>query len=180
MRLKRGLKPAVSGEHEQAVETDHVGHWGAALSAADALLSQPQWGGAAVRVVLADWWARYAIVPWVADLDSAEERLVYARQLLTSTYGDAVSAWDVQLSDAPPTVPRVACTLPAELTAGVRTLCTKHGAKLASLQPQLIAAYDTWRYMLPPAGAWFVSIGDGTLAAARMAERAGTASTACA
>jgi hypothetical protein len=52
VRLKRGLKPAVSGEYEQALESDHVGHWGAALTAADALLSQPQWGGAAVRVVL--------------------------------------------------------------------------------------------------------------------------------
>ena len=171
VRLKRGLKPAISGEYEQTVESDHVGHWGAALTATDALLSQPQWGGAAIRVVLADWWARYAIVPWVADLDSAEERLAYARQLLTSAYGDAISTWDVQVSDAPPTMSRVACTLPAELTEGVRTLCTKHGAKLASLQPQLIAAYESWRYKLPPGGAWFVSIGDGTLAAARLAEQ---------
>lgn len=170
VRLKRGLKPAVCGEHEQAVQTDHVGHWGAALDAVDSLLSQPQWGGAVVRFVLADWWTRYAIVPWIADLDSTEERQAFARQLLTSMYGDVVSAWDVQLSDAPPTVPRLACTLPADLTAAVRTLCAKHAVKLASLQPQLIATYDTWRNMLPPVGAWFVSIGDGTLAAARVAE----------
>jgi hypothetical protein len=169
VRLKRGIKPVLSGEHEQAVENDDAGHWGPALAAADALLSQPQWGGALTRVVLADWWARYVIVPWVPDLVSLEERQAYARQLLASAYGEAVSTWDVQVSDAPPTMSRVACTLPAELTAAVRTLCTKHGTKLASLQPQLIAAYDTWRYKLPPVGAWFVSIGDGTLAAARMA-----------
>lgn len=171
VRLKRGLKPAVAGEHEQAVETDHVGHWGPALSAADALLSQPQWGGAVVRMVIADWWARYAIVPWVAELGSGEERLVHARQLLASAFGDAISEWDVQLSDAPPSVPRVACTMPAELTAAVRALCLKHGAKLASLQPQLIVAYDSWRHKLPPKGAWFVSIGEGTLAAARVADQ---------
>jgi hypothetical protein len=171
VRLKRGLKPSVSGEYEQSVETDHAGHWGPALDAADALLSQPQWGGAVARVVLADWWARYAIVPWVAELDSAEERLAHARELLASAYGDAVSAWEVQVSDAAPTVARVACTMPAELTAGVRALCAKHGTKLASLQPQLIVAYDTWRHKLPPAGAWFVSIGEGTLAAARVAQQ---------
>ena len=170
VRLKRGLTPVVAGEYEQAVETDDAGHWAAALDAADALLSQPQWSGAAIRIVLADWWARYAIVPWVADLDSTEERQAYARQLLTSAYGDVVSAWDTQVSDAPPTVSRVACTVPAELTASVRTLCSKHGARLASLQPQLIASYDAWRHQLPPVGAWFVSIGDGTLAAARVAD----------
>jgi hypothetical protein len=171
VRLKRGLKPTVAGEHEQAVETDQLGHWDPVLAAADALLSQPQWGGAVVRVVLADWWARYAIVPWVAELATADERLVHARQLLASAYGDAVQSWEVHVSDAPPTAPRVACTMPTELTESVRALCVKHGAKLVSLQPQLIVAYDTWRYKLPPAGAWFVSVGEGTLAAARVAEQ---------
>jgi hypothetical protein len=170
VRLRRGLKPAVSGEYEQAVETDHSGHWGAAINAADALLSQPQWGGAAVRVVLADWWARYVVVPWIAELSSAQERQTFARQLLSSTFGDIVSTWDVQLSDAPPTAPRLACTLPAELTEAVRGLCIKHGAKLASLQPQLVSAYESWRHLLPRVGAWFVSIGDGTLAAARIGD----------
>jgi hypothetical protein len=54
-----------------------------------------------------------------------------------------------------------ACTLPAELTEGVRT-CAASTA-LWSLQPQPIAAYEPWRYKLPPGGAWFVSIGDGRL-----------------
>ena len=169
VRLKRGLKPTVAGEHEQAFESDEVGDWTPALAAAESLLSQPQWGGALVRVVLADWWARYAIVPWSTDLTSAEERLVHARQLLAGAYGDAVSAWNVQVSDAPPSAPRVACTMPADLIESVRAMCVRHGAKLASLQPQLIAAYDTWRHKLPASGAWFVSIGEGTLAAARVA-----------
>jgi hypothetical protein len=169
VRLKRGLKPAIAGEHEQSVETDDSGHWGPALAAADSLLSQPQWGDAAVRVVLADWWARYLIVPWVASLSSGEERLTHARQLLVSAYGDAVSSWDLQVSDVPPTVSRVACTMPADLTAAVRDVCAKHGARLASLQPQLVAAYESCRQQLPAAGAWFVSIGDGMLAAARLA-----------
>ncbi len=169
VRLKRGLEPTVAGEHEQQVETDNAGHWDAVLTAADGLLSQAQWGGAGVRVVLADWWARFVIVPWIPDLDSSAERQVFARQLLTSTYGDVISGWDVQVSDAPPTMPRLACTLPMELTEGVRNLCAKHGVKLSSLQPQLVAAYETWRHVLPQSGVWFVSIGDGTLAAARVA-----------
>jgi hypothetical protein len=40
---------------------------------------------------------------------------------------------------------------------------------LKSLQPQLISAYNHWRGQLPDGGAWFVSIEQGTLAAARLA-----------
>jgi L-alanine-DL-glutamate epimerase-like enolase superfamily enzyme len=36
------------------------------------------------------------------------------------------------------------------------------------LQPQLIAAYETWRPSLPPSNAWFVSVEQGSMAAARL------------
>jgi len=170
VRLKRGLRPTLAGEHEQVLESDQMGHWGPVLEAADTLLSQPQWGGALLRVVLADWWARYAIVPWVAEVNSGEERVAHARQLLSSAYGEGVSTWAVQVSDAPPTVPRVACTMPADLVEGVRALAARHGVRVASLQPQLIVAYNTWREQLPASGSWFVSIGEGTLAAARVVD----------
>jgi hypothetical protein len=169
VRLTRGIKPALAAEHDQEVKSDTAGHWAGALAAVDGLLAESQWQGAALRVVLADCWARYAIVPWTADLSSPEERLGHARQLLASTYGDAVSGWDVQLSDAPPRSSRIACTMPGELLANVRAVCSKHGARLAALQPQLVVAYQNWRHLLPASGAWFVTVGAGTLAAARIA-----------
>ena len=55
-----------------------------------------------VLIVIADHWARYAIVRWSDSLSSAEERLAHARQLLASTYGEVVSDWDVCVSEAPP------------------------------------------------------------------------------
>ncbi len=39
---------------------------------------------------------------------------------------------------------------------------------MKSLQPQLVSAYNHWRGKLPDGGAWFVSIEQGTLAAARL------------
>jgi len=172
VRMKRGVRPALGAEHEQAIESDAAGTWTAPLAAVDALLALPEWQGADVRVVLADCWARYAIVPWVGELSSSDERVGHARQLLASTYGDAVGSWDVRLSEAAPQSARVACTMPVELLDGVRTVCAKHGIKLASLQPQLIVAYELWRHQLPPSGAWFVTVGDGTLAAARLGQHA--------
>jgi hypothetical protein len=168
VRIKRGIKASLTAEHEQSVKAQVPGDWAASLAAADAQLAKDDWKGADLRIVLADCWVRYVVVPWSAEVASADERLAHARQLLASTYGDAVSGWAVRLSDAPPHHARVACTAPAELLDGVRDLCSKHKAKLASLQPQLIAAYENWRHCLPASGAWFVTVGDGTLAAARL------------
>lgn len=170
VRLKRGLKPLPAAENEQGVQSQVAGHWRGALTALDELLGKPEWRGAPLRVVLADCWARYAIVPWATDLRTAQERLGHARQLLASTYGDAVSGWEIRLSEAPPGSARVACTIPLELLEAVRAVCTKNQARLATLQPQLIAAYENWRQCLPASGAWFVTVGDGTLAAARLGE----------
>src|SRR2546430_12459555 len=39
---------------------------------------------------------------------------------------------------------------------------------LLSLQPQLVSAYEAWRHCLPRANAWFVSVEQGSLAAARL------------
>ena len=168
VRMKRGAKPVPAAEHEQRLDGAKGDSWGAALDALTQMLAQSPWSGARTRVVLADHWARYAIVPWVAALNSAQERMAHGRQLLTSLYGDAVAGWDLRMSDAPPQATRVICAVPGELIEGVRAACTAHGGTLLSLQPQLVAAYEAWRPNLPPSNAWFVSIEQGSLAAARL------------
>jgi hypothetical protein len=166
--MQRGARPKPAAEHEQRFEDAKGDSWTAPLAALEAMLAQAPWSGARTRIVLADHWARYVIVPWVAALHSAEERLGHGRQLLNSTYGEAVATWDVRMSDAPPHMTRVACAVPSELIAAVRAACTAHGNTLVSLQPQLIAAYTAWRQCLPQSNSWFVSIEQGSLAAARL------------
>jgi hypothetical protein len=168
VRLGRGFKPRVTAEHEKILADRGSVSWSTALSAVDELLGKSEWQRAALRVVVADCWVRYAIVPWVADLRSTQERLTHGRQLLASIYGEAVSGWEVCLSEAPPGLSRVACAMPGELLTEIADLVARRGARLASLQPQLIFAYQNWRHCLPASGAWFVTIGDGTLTAARL------------
>jgi hypothetical protein len=168
VRMKRGVKPSHVAEHELRFEGVKTDSWGAALEAFAGTLAQAPWAGTHTRVVIADHWARYAIVPWVAALDSVEERLAHGRQLLTSLYGEAVAGWDVRISEAPPQATRVVCAVPVELLAGVRAACAAHGSPLLSLQPQLVAAYEMWRHCLPHSNAWFVSVEQGSLAAARL------------
>jgi len=78
VRMQRGVRPKPIAEHEQALESAHAGGWSAPLDALEALLTQPDWQGAHLRVVLADHWARYAIVPWAAALSSTGEQLAHA------------------------------------------------------------------------------------------------------
>jgi hypothetical protein len=168
VRMQRGMRPVLQAEFEQPLEATRGDAWAAALEAFAGKLGEPPWGGARTRIVIGDHWARYAIVPWVAALSSPEERVAHGRQMLSGAYGEAVASWDVRVSEAPPGFTRVACAIPAELVAGIRAACVTHDATLLSLQPQLIAAYETWRHCLPASNAWFVSIGQGSMAAARL------------
>ncbi len=168
VRMKRGAKPTPGAERELEFGSPQTTDWSAALQALDSILAQPDWRGALLRVVVADCWARYAIVPWVAALSSTDERVGHARQLLVSTYGEAVGDWEVRLSEVPPESPRVACAVPVALLESVRAVCIKQKIKLGTLQPHLVAAYAAWRHKLPPVGAWFVTADAGTLAAARI------------
>ena len=167
VRMRRGVRPTPVAEHEQRLEGVKGDSFGPALEAFAAMLAQSPWQGTATRVVIADHWARYAIVPWVAALGSAQERLAHGRQLLAGLYGEAVEGWDVRISEAPPGTARVVCAVPGELIAAVRAACAAHGSTILSLQPQLVAAYEAWRPSLPSSNAWFVSVEQGSLAAAR-------------
>src|SRR5437879_8876330 len=165
--MKRGVRPTPVAEHEQRLEGVKGDSFGPALEAFAAMLAQSPWQGPRAPAAVADHGARYAIVPWVAALGSAQERLAHGRQLLAGLYGEAVEGWDVRISEAPPGTARVVCAVPGELIAAVRAACAAHGSAILSLQPQLVAAYEAWRPSLPSSNAWFVSVEQGSLAAAR-------------
>ena len=171
VRMRRGPRPRPVAEHEERFGDARGDTWEAPLRALAATLAQAAWSRARTRIVLADHWARYVVVPWVRALWSDEERLAYGRQLLSTAYGEAIGSWDVRISEAPPHAPRLACAMPAELVAGVREACAAQGGTLMSLQPQLIDAYAAWRHRLPQSKFWFVSIEQGSLAAARLSSR---------
>ncbi|MBV8308472.1 MAG: hypothetical protein JO274_13420 [Gammaproteobacteria bacterium] len=169
VRMQRGVQPRLAAEHERRFENVKDESWSGPVEALGALLAQEPWRASRIHIVLADHWARYAIVPWVAALSSSEERIAHGRQLLGSMYGEAVSGWEVRISEAPPRAPRVACAISGELIAAVRSVCLAQGCRVLSLQSQLVASYAAWRHALPLANAWFVSIEQGSMAAARVA-----------
>ena len=167
-RLARGARPKCVGEASWANELANDTHWNASLAALDALLAKGEWQKAVARVVVSDHWVRYAMVPYSAALNGAVERATHARHVLTGIYGEVVSQWTVTLSDSRPGSAQVACALPAQLVEDLHSILARHRIPLRSLQPQLVSAYNHWRVKLPDGGAWFVSIEQGSLAAARL------------
>ncbi len=140
--------------------------WEGALALLERQLSGGGWSDARARIVLADQWVRYAVVPWSDALSSNAERLAHAREIMSGIFGAEMNEWTVSLSEAPPGSSRLASAMPTALLQALRESALRHGQKLASVQPQLIAAYNTWRHQLPAdTAAWFVTVEEGSLAA---------------
>jgi hypothetical protein len=168
VRIRRGIRPTVP-QDENYIEPLASPGWESALALLEQRLAQGPWSDARARIVVADQWVRYSVVPWSDALSSAAERLAHARELMSGIYGDTMTDWTLSLSEAPPGASRLVSAMPSALLESLRELTARHGQKLASVQPQLIAAYNTWRHVLPAGdAAWFVTVEEGSLAALRM------------
>ena len=171
-RRSRGLNPRTGSATEIAVSTGHSGDFAPALARLAEVLAEPTWQDAAARIIVADSWARYGIVPWPSLRLDSEGRLSHARYVLAENYGDALSDWNVSLADAPPGRAYVACAMPAALKTGLEEVLAGARLRLVSLQPQLIVAFNAWREQLPADDAWFVSLDEGCLAAVHLSRGA--------
>ncbi|MDP9087799.1 MAG: hypothetical protein M3O26_03565 [Pseudomonadota bacterium] len=168
VRIKRGMRPVLEREEDHVV-AEATGGWEGALNLYESLLATGGWSDAAARIVLGDHWVRYTIVPWSDALSGPAERLAHARELLSSVFGESMSDWTITLSSSPPGVSCLASAVPTALLTALKDLTLRHGQKLITVQPQLIAAFNTWRHALPvAASAWFVTLEEGSLAALRM------------
>lgn len=172
VRRARGLKPRLVAATELAVPAGTVGDIGRVFARLADVLTEPTWHGAPARVVVADSWARYGIVPWPSTRLDAEGRLTHARCMLGDAYGGVVADWAVTLADTPPGHSYVACAMPATLRSALEDALAPARLALVSLQPQLIVAFNAWRHRLPADDTWFVSVDDGSLSAVHLSNGA--------
>jgi hypothetical protein len=168
VRIRRGIRPTLARDEDHVAPLAEPG-WEGVLDMLEQQLAQRTWSDARARVVIADRWVRYAVVSWSDALSSVAERLAHARELLAGVFGEVMSDWTVSLSEAPPGASRLASAMPTALLESLRELTGRYGQTLVSVQPQLVAAYNSWRHIMPAAAAaWFVTVEEGSLAALRM------------
>lgn len=125
--------------------------------------------GSRVTAVVSSHHARYALLPWSRHLSGGPEWEAFARHRFTETHGAQAKDWEIRVSPAPGSSPRVACALDAELLSGLRTALDSVGAKLVSVQPALMHAFNSHRRRIGNGPAWLVAPEDGRLTIALIA-----------
>jgi hypothetical protein len=118
-----------------------------------------------VTVVLSNHFVRYAVLPGEDSAATAEEALALARFHFTKIHGDRAKSWDVRVSE------NLACAIDAALLEGLKSCFAKTKARLVSVQPSLMAAYNRARSRVPREGAWLLLAERGRTCLARLAAR---------
>ena len=169
VRRARLIRRRIIAATELVVPAATPGDVGPALGRLADVLRESTWQRAAARVVVADPWARYGIVPWPATRLDTAGRLTHARYVLGDAYGEAVADWAVTLADTPPGRATVACAMPPGLRGSLEETLAPARLTVVSIQPRLVVAFNAWRHRLPAHDAWFVSVDDGALCAVHLA-----------
>ena len=120
-----------------------------------------------VTVVLSNHFARYAVLPGHDGATTPEEELALARFHFTKIHGERVKGWEVRAFDG------LACAIDAALLEGLKSCFSKAGrrARLVSVQPRLMAAYNAARRRIPREGAWLLLAEPGRTCLARVAAK---------
>lgn len=168
-RVRRGVRPVRGDEVTRRIEGGSAIDWHPALAEMKRLLVEHAGRPADAYIVTSDHWAKYAMVPWSDELSGEKEKLAHARICLHKVYGGVTDSWQLCLADPVPGEPMVMSAVPTALMGDIRSVLDAAGHRLVSAQPQLIAAHNAWRDRLPESGGWFVTLDEGSLAAARLA-----------
>lgn len=130
--------------------------WQAAVDALPSALALAKRSRPEVTVVLSSHFVRYALLPWNAALKSESEWLALARHRFVSVHGAAAEGWTLRLSETTRRGPLIACAADSALIEGVGARIAGAGARLVSVQPYLMAAFNQIRRLIGAGSCWLV------------------------
>lgn len=110
-----------------------------------------------VSVVLSNHFVRYAVFARNEALGRGDEELAFARHRFARIHGERASDWEVRLSAGSARAARLACAVDRGLLEALRACLPPGGrARLVSVQPYLMAAFNRWRGTLGGAATWLL------------------------
>ncbi|GAO36453.1 hypothetical protein SCT_1860 [Sulfuricella sp. T08] len=155
MRFCKGMKPRLTAKTVAACPAGAGdAPWSGALTALDGLLIKPEWQRADASVVVSNSFARFQLLPWNEHIAGEEEQRSFARHKLAAVYGDS-SEWEIRIAEGNAGTENLACGMHVKLLGSITACCSKHGVRLRSLQPYLMAAYNRVRPELAQGSIWF-------------------------
>jgi len=160
LRISGAARPRVSEKRAIACGPGlGAESWKGAAAALGQLAGEMRDANAKVTVVLSNHFARFILVPWSRGLGNAEEETAFVRYCFAKVYGERSKDWDLRLSPAPTGSTRIASAVDSSLVQAVRAAFPAGArAKLVSVQPYLMSAFNRWRKHVKGERAWFLLI----------------------
>jgi hypothetical protein len=160
LRVAGVSHPRVSESRAVACDPGPVTElWQGAVAALGRLAEEIRNADVRVTVVLSNHFARFILVPWSQSLGNAEEETAFVRYRFAKVHGERSKDWEVRLSPAPTGSTRIASAVDSSL---VQAVCAAFPAgvkaKLVSVQPYLMAAFNRWRKHIKAERAWFLLV----------------------
>jgi hypothetical protein len=157
LRIGLGAKRIlVSGTREvklQALELQGD-DWRGAVDALPEVLKAHK--GAEASVVLADQFARYALLPHNEATKTHDQWLALARHRFGALHGAVAADWEVKVTHTAPLGARLACAIDRELVQSLVACFVGEGVRLIAVQPFLVAAFNRIRKTVGNASCWIV------------------------
>jgi len=133
--------------------------WQGAVAALEQVAGETRHANAKVTVVLSNHFARFILVPWSEGLKNAEEETAFVRYCFAKVHGERSKEWDLRLSPTPTGSARIASAIDSSLVQAVRAAFPAAArAKLVSVQPYLMSAFNRWRKDIKGERAWFLLV----------------------
>ncbi len=160
LRVSGGVRPRVIEKRTVACDPAFGAQpWQGAAAALGKLAEESRDANAGVTVVLSNHFARFILVPWSEGLGNAEEQTAFVRYCFAKVHGERSKDWDLRLSPTPAGSARIASAVDSSLVQAVRAAFPAAArAKLVSLQPYLMSAFNRWRKDVKGERAWFLLV----------------------
>jgi hypothetical protein len=160
LRISGVVRPRVSEKRTIACDPAlGAAPWRGAVAALGQLAEEARDANAQVTVVLSNHFARFILVPWSEGLGNAEEQTAFVRYCFVKLHGERSKDWDLRLSPAPAGSTRMASAVDSSLVQAVRAAFPAAArAKLVSVQPYLMSAFNRWRKHVKGERAWFLLV----------------------
>ena len=160
LRVSGGFRPRVIEKRSIACDPAYGAQpWQGAAAALGKLAEETRDANAEVTVVLSNHFARFILVPWSEGLGNAEEQSAFVRYCFAKVHGERSKDWDLRLSPTPAGSARIASAVDSSLVQAVRAAFPAAArAKLVSLQPYLMSAFNRWRKDVKGERAWFLLV----------------------
>jgi hypothetical protein len=147
LRVAAGLRRQVTAKGVVSCAVDMEKPWQGAIAVLPQVLVAAEVKAArakAVRVsvVLSNRLVRYAIMPNPDSARNQQELDLLARHVFQRAHGDVSAQWDIRLSDAAPGQAALASAVDSDFCLALRDAIVTSGARLVSLQPYLMAAFN--------------------------------------